>query len=109
MSSAVPSLEGPPLAGRVAVVTGASGRIGRAISVELAGSGAAVVVQGHRYAERAEEVAAEIRHLGGQAKVILADLGERQAADGFADAAWNWRGGVDVWVNCAGADVLTGA
>lgn len=89
-------------------MTGASGGIGRAIALELAAAGAVVVVHG-RNRERAEEAAAMIRALGQDNLVVLADLGDPPAADQLADAAWNWRGGVNVWVNCAGADVLTGA
>jgi len=96
------------MAGQVAVVTGASGGIGRAIALELAAAGAAVVVHG-RNRERAEEAATAIRALGQDALVLLANLGDPPATDQFAEAAWNWRGGVNVWVNCAGADVLTGA
>ena len=108
MSNAVHSNPNPPLTGQVAVVTGASGGIGRAIALELANGGAAVVVHGNRHVQRAEQVAAEIRGLGGQATVTLADLGEPAAAGEFAAEAWSWRGGVDIWVNSAGADVLTG-
>jgi len=108
MSSVVP-FQATPLLGHVAVVTGASGGIGRAIALELARCGAALVVHGNRHAERAEDVASEIRALGGDAAVLLADLGAPQTAGEFATAAWNWRSGVDIWVNCAGADVLTGA
>ena len=109
MTTVRPSSAVSPLAGQVAAVTGASGGIGRAIALELAGGGAAVVVHGNRHAERAEQAASEIRQRGGEAAVLLADLAEPAAADEFAKAAWEWRGGVDIWVNCAGADVLTGA
>jgi 3-oxoacyl-[acyl-carrier protein] reductase len=96
------------LAGNTAVVTGGSGGIGRAIARQLARHGAAVVVHGCRHAERAEQVAAELKQAGADAHVLLADLGDAKAAADFADAAWRWRGGADIWVNCAGADVLTG-
>lgn len=96
-----------PLTGQTAVVTGASGGIGRAIALELATAGAAVVVHGRR-GERAEAAAASIRSLGREAHVLLADLGEPAAVDAFAEAARSWRSGIHIWVNCAGADVLTG-
>jgi 3-oxoacyl-[acyl-carrier protein] reductase len=97
-----------PLAGQVAVVTGASGGIGRAIAVELARCGASIVAHGCRHVERAEQVAAEIRAIGRECIVQCADLADAISAEDFADAAWSWRQGVDIWVNSAGADVLTG-
>jgi len=97
-----------PFASQVVVVTGASGGIGRGIALELARQGADVVVHGFRRRLEAESIANEIEHHGCQAKVLLADLTDRQAMSGMLDAAWNWHGGIDVWVNVAGADVLTG-
>jgi 3-oxoacyl-[acyl-carrier protein] reductase len=96
-------------AGQIAVVTGGSGGIGRAVALELARGGADVVVHGCRRREAAEEVAGEIRQLGRTTTVVLADLAENKPREDFAEAAWSWRGGVDIWVNVAGADVLTGA
>jgi 3-oxoacyl-[acyl-carrier protein] reductase len=49
-----------------------------------------------------------IQAAGGTAHVLLADLADPQAATDFAAAAWDWRGTVDIWVNNAGVDVLTG-
>lgn len=97
------------LANKTAVVTGASSGIGRAIALELAQAGAAVVVHARRSAEAAEQVADEIRRRGGDAQVLLADLAELDHHERLVDRAWQWRSGVDVWVNNAGADVLTGA
>jgi 3-oxoacyl-[acyl-carrier protein] reductase len=39
---------------------------------------------------------------------VLADLADLSSHPTLVDAAWTWRGGVDVWINNAGADVLTG-
>lgn len=97
------------LAGQLAVVTGSSGGIGRAIALELARSGADVVVHGRTQAEAADEVAGAVRTLSRQAKVVMLDLAEVSAARALVDAAWQWQGRVDIWVNNAGADVLTGA
>ncbi len=96
------------LAGQIAVVTGSSSGIGRAIALELAAAGAACIIHAHRSEEAARQTAAEIQAHGGEATVELADIGDSAGCARLAEAAWNWRGGVDLWVNNAGADVLTG-
>ncbi|HUE73693.1 MAG TPA: SDR family oxidoreductase, partial [Pirellulaceae bacterium] len=96
-----------PLAGQVAVVTGASGGIGRAICRELAAAGADIVVHGRR-SEAADEAAAEVRAAGRQAQVILADLADTHTLDDLVRQAWEWKGGISIWINAAGVDVLTG-
>jgi 3-oxoacyl-[acyl-carrier protein] reductase len=96
------------LAGRTAVVTGSSSGIGRAIAMELAAAGADVVVHARARRDAAEQAAAQIRRQGRQATVIVADLAETAGHEPLVDQAWRWRGGVDIWVNNAGADVLTG-
>ena len=96
------------LADTTAVVTGSASGIGRAIAGQLADAGAAVLVHARRNRQGAEELAAEIRASGGQSLVLLADLADQKQQDTFFEQAWHWRSGVDVWVNNAGADVLTG-
>lgn len=96
------------LAGQRAVVTGASSGIGRAIAVEFAAAGADVVIHANRSRDRAEQVADEVRALGRQAWVILADLGEVAGGQRFIDDVWQQLVTVDVWVNNAGVDLLTG-
>ena len=58
------------LNGKVAVVTGASRGIGRAVAIRLASEGATVVINYNGSRERAEEVKAEIEQAGGKAEVI---------------------------------------
>ena len=101
------SLE-PELTGRVAVVTGSSSGIGRAIALELAAGGADVLVHARRSGEAAERVADEVRALGRRVEVVLADLAEQAGQDALLAAAWQWNDAIDVWVNNAGADTLTG-
>lgn len=96
------------LTGQVAVVTGASSGIGRAIALELAAGGADVIVHARQNAAGAEDVAQQIRSMGRKSQVLLADLADPASRTEFATAAWAWQGKVDIWVNNAGADVLTG-
>ena len=98
------------LAGRVAVVTGASSGIGQAMAVELASAGAAVVVHGNRNEAGARETAARIASNSSSSEVhiLLADLATKEGQSKFVEEAWQWKNGVDIWINNAGVDVLTG-
>jgi 3-oxoacyl-[acyl-carrier protein] reductase len=98
----------PTLESQTAVVTGSSSGIGRAIALELARAGASVVVHARRSGAEAESVAEEIRSLGAEAEVILADLANCDDLEALAEEAWDWHSGVDIWINNAGADILTG-
>jgi 3-oxoacyl-[acyl-carrier protein] reductase len=89
------------LAGRVAVVTGSSRNIGRAIALELAGAGAAVVVNARTSAAEAEAVADEIRKAGGRAAVAIADVADPGAAAALVAAAVESFGRLDILVNNA--------
>jgi 3-oxoacyl-[acyl-carrier protein] reductase len=91
------------LTGRVALVTGGSRGLGRAIAVAFAGQGADVAVNYRGNAEAAEEVAGQIRALGRQAIVIQGDtsLG-REACEAIVAAAVDQFGKVDILVNNAG-------
>lgn len=96
------------LVGRVAVVTGSSTGLGRAIALELAVAGADVVVHCRTSIAAARDVAEAVRAIGRQSLVLTADLADETAWGALVEDAWNWLGRVDVWVNNAGADVLTG-
>ncbi|HUE12659.1 MAG TPA: SDR family NAD(P)-dependent oxidoreductase, partial [Planctomycetaceae bacterium] len=96
------------LSGRKAVVTGSSSGIGRATALEFARAGADVVVHCRRSETAVEDVATEIRAFGRSAALLVADLANADGLAAFVDAAWACFGGVDVWVNNAGADLLTG-
>ena len=89
------------LENRVAVVTGASRNIGRAIALELAREGAAVVVNARSSSEEAESVAAEIRAQGGRAVSRLADVTNPAEAKALADVAVEAFGRLDCLVNNA--------
>jgi 3-oxoacyl-[acyl-carrier protein] reductase len=91
-----------------AVVTGASTGIGRAIALELARGGARTIVHCRRSLEAARAVCAEIQSTGGEAHVLSADVGRPNSARELIEAAWNHWNGIDIWINNAGVDLLTG-
>jgi 2-amino-4-hydroxy-6-hydroxymethyldihydropteridine diphosphokinase len=96
------------LTGLRAVVTGSSSGIGRAIALEFAAAGADVMIHGRRSRATVEEVAQQAQAFQVDALTALADLRDHQEALRLVDVAWQAWGRVDVWVNNAGADTLTG-
>lgn len=96
------------LAGKRAVVTGSSRGIGRAIALELAAAGASVAVHAGTRSDLAARVAAEVEELGAASTFVCADLSNAEGRAALLAATLE-RGDVDVWVNNAGVDVLTGA
>ncbi|HFC10539.1 MAG TPA: 3-oxoacyl-[acyl-carrier-protein] reductase [Chloroflexi bacterium] len=90
------------LEGKIAVVTGASRGIGRAIALELARRGAAVVVNYHHAAEKAQKVVEAIRNAGGQAEAFQANVADFQQAKALIDFAVKTFGGIHILVNNAG-------
>ncbi len=89
------------LAGKVAVVTGASSGIGRAVAAALAGEGAAVAVAARRGA-RLEELADRILRDGGRALAATVDVTDRDAVFALMERAAAELGPIDVLVNNAG-------
>jgi 3-oxoacyl-[acyl-carrier protein] reductase len=90
------------LANRVAVVTGASGALGRAIATALSAHGAAVVVNYARNAQAAEELVSTLVSKGGTALAVQADIATVEGADRLIKAAQEQFGRVDILVNNAG-------
>jgi 3-oxoacyl-[acyl-carrier protein] reductase len=88
-----------------AVVTGSTSGIGRAIALELAAAGADLVIHG-RDPRRAEAARAAIHVMKRGATVFVTDLAAVDLDD-FVDRLWR-EAPIDVWVNNAGVDVLTG-
>jgi 3-oxoacyl-[acyl-carrier protein] reductase len=87
---------------KVAVVTGSSRGIGRAIALRLAAGGARVVVNCRGSEAAANEVVEQIRAGGGQAIAVLADVSQIGQAQALIDAAREAFGRVDILVNNAG-------
>ncbi|MFH8608900.1 SDR family NAD(P)-dependent oxidoreductase [Streptomyces sp. NPDC018029] len=92
----------PGLAGRVALVTGASGGIGAGVALRFAQAGAAVVVHYRRGGERAEELVRRIVAAGGDALAVPADLTREEECHRLVAEAHAWRGRLDALVNSAG-------
>lgn len=88
--------------GRVALVTGASRGIGRAIATRLGQEGARVVVNYHSNASAADEVVAAIAAAGSEAVAIKADVSDPMQAGGLVDSALEHFGALDVIVHNAG-------
>ena len=88
--------------GKVAVVTGASRGIGRAIAQELGAEGAKVVVNYASSPEAAEEVAQAIQAAGGQATTFQADVGQMEQAKALIGHAIEHFGDLHILVNNAG-------
>ncbi len=91
------------------MVTGASSGIGRAIAVAFGREGADVLLSYRRNAAGAEQTAAAIRAAGRQATLLPADLSNPPDVERLVNQAFESLGRIDVWVNNAGADILTGA
>lgn len=88
--------------GRVALVTGASRGIGRATALRLASEGAAVAVNYRSRTKEAHDVVDQIRHLGGRAAALQADVASAQEVEEMASAVRGELGPIDILVNNAG-------
>jgi len=98
----------PRLEQKTAVITGASSGIGRGIALAFAQEGAEVVVNYNQSQEKAEQLVQEITASGGSVKAIQADISNNQDIERLINEAQTQLGKIDIWVNNAGADVLTG-
>lgn len=90
------------LQGKVAIVTGASRGIGRAIARELAKFGASVVVNYASSSQAADELVSEITQAGGSAIALAADVSKEEQVDALINAAIEKFNRVDILVNNAG-------
>jgi 2-amino-4-hydroxy-6-hydroxymethyldihydropteridine diphosphokinase len=99
---------GRELAGLRAAVTGSTSGIGKAVALELARAGADVIIHGRRAHSAAEAVETQVTALGSRSALFLADLRGQAECRALAHLAWQEWQGLDIWVNNAGADTLTG-
>lgn len=90
------------LEGKVAVVTGASRGIGRAIAVKLASMGATVIVNYNGSEARALEVREEIEAAGGTASIYRCDVSDFASCEAFVQDVVQFCGRIDILVNNAG-------
>jgi enoyl-[acyl-carrier protein] reductase III len=95
-----------PLQGRVALITGSSRGIGRAIALELATRGADIVVNYLRKQSAAEEVVAEIRARGRQALAVKANVGDAAEIEAMFDRVQSEFGRCDILVGNAASGVI---
>lgn len=92
----------PSLQGQVALVTGASRGIGRAVALALAAEGAQVVVNYARSSEAAEALVAQITAAGGSALALQADVSKADQVEALVNGSLEKFGRIDVLVNNAG-------
>jgi NAD(P)-dependent dehydrogenase (short-subunit alcohol dehydrogenase family) len=93
------------LSGKVALVTGGSRGLGKAMVLGLAEAGADVVIASRKL-HPCEEVAAEVEKLGREALAVGCHVGHWEELDGMVDAAYDRFGHVDVLINNAGMSPL---
>jgi 3-oxoacyl-[acyl-carrier protein] reductase len=74
----------------------------------LAAGGADVIVHGRRSRQVAEEMAAQVQLAGVRGEMLLADLSDTDGCKRLEERAWDLWQGLDIWINNAGADTLTG-
>lgn len=95
------------LEGRTALVTGGAHRVGRAITLALAGAGMRVVIHYHASAEEAEQTAELVRQRGPSARMLQADLRAPGEPERVVKESAALLGGLDVLVNSAAVMVRT--
>jgi 3-oxoacyl-[acyl-carrier protein] reductase len=90
------------LAGKVALITGASRGIGRACAIKMAELGADIVVNYSSNKALAEEVVRRVTNIGQRAIAIQADVSKRQDVEAMVESTINAFGSIDILINNAG-------
>lgn len=93
---------------KVAVITGASSGIGQGIAEAFAYEGANIVVNYLKSRDRAETLVEKIKQSGRRAIAVQADMADEDDIDRLIEKAIDEFGCIDIWINNAGADILTG-
>ena len=96
------------LAGKVAVVTGASSGIGQAIALACANAGADLVVSYQHNRQGIDETVRRVGEAGRVAVPVQVDISREADVERLSRTVQEHFGRVDVWINNAGADILTG-
>ncbi|HEX7336459.1 MAG TPA: SDR family oxidoreductase [Gemmatimonadales bacterium] len=93
---------------KVVLVTGASSGIGQAIALRCARAGADLAITYRQNQSGAEATAEQVRALGRRVEVVRADISQREEIESLTHRLKRTFDRVDVWINNAGADILTG-
>ncbi len=96
------------LKGKTAVITGASNGIGSAVARLFAREGADLVINYNRSAEKAELLSTELAGMGRRITTIQANVASTEDSRRLVQQSQEYLGQIDIWVNNAGADILTG-
>lgn len=93
---------------KIAVITGASSGIGAGMAELFASEGAAVVVNYFKSRDRAEKLVEAITKSGQRAIAVQANMAVKEDIEHLIEVTQQEFGRIDIWVNNAGADILTG-
>ncbi|MHC1706910.1 MAG: SDR family NAD(P)-dependent oxidoreductase [Bacteroidales bacterium] len=101
-------METNTLTGKIALVTGGSGEIGRGIALKLAEEGADIILTVHSSPEKGQNVREEIEQKGRKCLVIQTDLADPEAVEKMTDLALQTFKRIDILVNNAGTSGFMG-